>query len=325
MGSYTEVYEGGQFLNSEDAWLAGVNGAVPGLWMPGAPKAGTPPYYQVQIPGGEQSSAQVVDVGRKTCVPFKCYTDVVVVEEGVREQVLGVGGGADPHGTAERGLAGGRRAGQPAAAQLEGARGAQQGGPEAGSGCGGSGGDRLRWIRARRAPVTPLVHLEDVSKTFREGSIERPVLRRADLELHRGGMTSLVGTSGSGKSTLISLLAGLMLPDSGRVVDGDEITGLDDAARAELRARRVGIVLQSGNLIPFLTATQNVELAMEFGGGTTGRRRPSCSRGSDWASGSITCRDGCRAGKGSACRWPWRWRTIPTSCSPTRSPASSTR
>jgi hypothetical protein len=81
MGSYTEVYEGGQFLNSEDAWLAGVNGAVPGLWMPGAPKAGTPAFYQVQIPGGEQSSAQVVDVGRKTCVPFKCYTDVVVIEE----------------------------------------------------------------------------------------------------------------------------------------------------------------------------------------------------------------------------------------------------
>jgi putative ABC transport system ATP-binding protein len=72
---------------------------------------------------------------------------------------------------------------------------------------------------------------------------------------------------------LISLLAGLMLPDSGRVVfDGDEITGLDDAARAELRARRVGIVLQSGNLIPFLTATQNVELAMEFGGRLDGAR-----------------------------------------------------
>ncbi|HET6714475.1 MAG TPA: ABC transporter ATP-binding protein [Actinomycetota bacterium] len=121
--------------------------------------------------------------------------------------------------------------------------------------------------------MTPLVHLEDVSKTFREGSIERPVLRRADLELHRGEMTSLVGTSGSGKSTLISLLAGLMLPDSGRVVfDGDEISRLDDVARAELRARRVGIVLQSGNLIPFLTATQNVELAMEFGARHDGAR-----------------------------------------------------
>jgi putative ABC transport system ATP-binding protein len=80
-------------------------------------------------------------------------------------------------------------------------------------------------------------------------------------------MTSLTGVSGSGKSTLISLLAGLLLPDSGRVhFDGDEITGLDDVARAHLRALRVGIVLQSGNLIPFLTAQQNVELTMELGG-----------------------------------------------------------
>jgi putative ABC transport system ATP-binding protein len=80
-------------------------------------------------------------------------------------------------------------------------------------------------------------------------------------------MTSLTGVSGSGKSTLISVVAGLMLPDSGRVYfDDDEITGLDDGARARLRALRVGVVMQSGNLIPFLTARQNVELAIELGG-----------------------------------------------------------
>lgn len=113
----------------------------------------------------------------------------------------------------------------------------------------------------------PLVRLEEVSKTYREGSVDRPVLRHVNLDLSRGEMTSLTGVSGSGKSTLISLLAGLLLPDSGRVLfDGDEITGLDDVARARLRALRVGIVLQSGNLIPFLTAQQNVELAMELGG-----------------------------------------------------------
>lgn len=116
--------------------------------------------------------------------------------------------------------------------------------------------------------AAPFVRLEEVFKTYREGSVGRPVLRDANLVLPRGEMTSLTGVSGSGKSTLISLLAGLMLPDSGRVVfDGAEITELDDVARARLRARRVGVVLQSGNLIPFLTALQNVELALEFGGG----------------------------------------------------------
>lgn len=122
--------------------------------------------------------------------------------------------------------------------------------------------------------VGPLVRLEEVSKTYREGAVDRPLLRDVSVELPRGEMTSLTGASGSGKSTLISLLAGLMLPDSGRVVfDGDEITELDDVARATLRARRVGVVLQSGNLIPFLTALQNVELAMDLGDGDgTGER-----------------------------------------------------
>lgn len=115
--------------------------------------------------------------------------------------------------------------------------------------------------------AAPLVRLEEVSKTYREGSVDRQVLRDVSLDLPRGEMTSLTGVSGSGKSTLISLLAGLLLPDSGRVLfDGDEITGLDDVARARLRALRVGVVLQSGNLIPFLTAQQNVELAIELGG-----------------------------------------------------------
>ncbi len=95
VGSYTEAYEGGVFLNAQDAWLAGVNGAVPGMYMPGDPKQGTPPFAQTSIPGGEQTTAQVVDVGRKTCVPFKCYSDVVVIEEQGSENkhwAPGVGG-----------------------------------------------------------------------------------------------------------------------------------------------------------------------------------------------------------------------------------------
>lgn len=111
----------------------------------------------------------------------------------------------------------------------------------------------------------PLVRLDGVSKTFEAG---RRVLREVSLELRRGEMISLTGASGSGKSTMIALLAGLAVPDGGRVLfDGDDLTELDDAGRARLRAERIGIVLQSGNLIPFLTAAENVELATEFADG----------------------------------------------------------
>jgi putative ABC transport system ATP-binding protein len=117
----------------------------------------------------------------------------------------------------------------------------------------------------------PLVRVDRVSKTYREGPLETHVLRAANLELARGETTSLSGASGSGKSTLISLLAGLALPDSGRIVfDGQDITGLNETARAGLRAKRVGIVMQSGNLIPFLTAIENVELAIYLAGGERG-------------------------------------------------------
>lgn len=109
-----------------------------------------------------------------------------------------------------------------------------------------------------------LVRLDGVSKTY--GS-DTKVLRDVSIEFFRGQLISLTGASGSGKSTMISLLAGLAVPDAGRVVfDGADISRLDDVARARLRARRIGIVLQSGNLIPFLTAAENVELATEFAG-----------------------------------------------------------
>jgi putative ABC transport system ATP-binding protein len=119
-----------------------------------------------------------------------------------------------------------------------------------------------------QAGGAPLVGVGQLSKTYREGAFETEVLRNVELELGRGETTSLTGVSGSGKSTLISLLAGLMLPDAGRIVfDGEDITGMDESERARLRARRIGIVLQSGNLIPFLTAVENVELAIDLAGG----------------------------------------------------------
>ncbi len=122
-------------------------------------------------------------------------------------------------------------------------------------------------------PVRPLVRLEGVSKGYRDGTVARSVLRDVTLDLQSGEVISLTGVSGSGKSTLISLLAGLMRPDAGRVLfDGDDLTRVSEAERAGIRAGHVGVVLQGGNLIPFLTAQQNVELALELGSGSDAAR-----------------------------------------------------
>jgi predicted ABC-type transport system involved in lysophospholipase L1 biosynthesis ATPase subunit len=123
-------------------------------------------------------------------------------------------------------------------------------------------------------PAEPLVRVRDVFMTYREGGLEARVLRGLSLELPRGETTSLIGVSGSGKTTLLSVLAGLMRPESGTVTfDGRSLHDLDDTGRARLRARRIGVVLQSGNLIPFLTAAENIALAIELGGGPRPRAR----------------------------------------------------
>ncbi len=82
LGSYTEFFEGGQFIYSADAWLAGTAGAKPGLMMRADPRTGTPPYTQEDIPGIAASTAQVVKADQSKCVPFKCYKGVLVIQEG---------------------------------------------------------------------------------------------------------------------------------------------------------------------------------------------------------------------------------------------------
>lgn len=125
----------------------------------------------------------------------------------------------------------------------------------------------------------PLVRLTRVAKSFGDpggGADGRvAVLSDVDLTIWPGQKASLIGPSGSGKSTLLSLIAGLLTPDTGTVViDGTNIGDLDDRARARLRSERVGIALQSENLIPFLSARENVELAIGFTGRRSrGRRR----------------------------------------------------
>ena len=113
----------------------------------------------------------------------------------------------------------------------------------------------------------PVVRLQAVSKSFGPPEDPTPVLRGVDLTIRAGEKASLIGPSGSGKSTLLSLIAGLLRPTEGSVeVDGVGISELDDRHRARLRAERIGIALQADNLIPFLSARENVELALGFGG-----------------------------------------------------------
>ena len=113
--------------------------------------------------------------------------------------------------------------------------------------------------------ANPIVRLVGLSKSYPSPTGASPVLDAVDLAINVGEKVSLVGASGSGKSTLLSLIAGLLRPDAGSVqIDGTSLADLDDADRANLRANRIGIALQSENLIPFLSARENVQLAMGF-------------------------------------------------------------
>ena len=95
LGSYTESYEGGQFVNANDAWLAGVNGAIPGVIMMADPKKGMPAYLQDSIPGRETVHAEVARLGERKCVPFKCFSNTLaILEDGTefKYYAQGVGG-----------------------------------------------------------------------------------------------------------------------------------------------------------------------------------------------------------------------------------------
>lgn len=109
--------------------------------------------------------------------------------------------------------------------------------------------------------------VRDVFKIFKTQEIETVALRGANLEVKSGEFVAIVGRSGSGKSTLFSLLAGLSEPSAGRIsIDGRDITNLPELDRSRLRRDRIGVTFQSGNLLPFLTALENVELPLEFAG-----------------------------------------------------------
>ncbi len=110
---------------------------------------------------------------------------------------------------------------------------------------------------------TAMVTLEGVTKTYRMGGETLRVLNGLSLEIPEGRFVALMGPSGSGKSTLLNLIGGLDVPDSGRlVVGGEDISKLSEAGLARWRAANIGFVFQQYNLIPVLTAFENVELPL---------------------------------------------------------------
>jgi putative ABC transport system ATP-binding protein len=112
-----------------------------------------------------------------------------------------------------------------------------------------------------------------LTKVFRQGKMEVPALRGVDLEVRAGEFLALVGPSGSGKTTFLNLVGALDVPTSGDLlVLGRRAAELDRAERAELRLRSLGFVFQAYNLVPVLTALENVEFVLELQGAGAERR-----------------------------------------------------
>jgi len=119
-----------------------------------------------------------------------------------------------------------------------------------------------------------IIETRDLRKTYRVGKIDVPALRGVDLEVPGGEFLSIVGPSGSGKSTLFHIVGGLTPPTSGQVkVGGQDLASMRDADRTRLRKRTVGFVFQKYNLLPNLTARDNIAVA-RFLGGNTGQPDP---------------------------------------------------
>ena len=113
-----------------------------------------------------------------------------------------------------------------------------------------------------------ILQASGITKTIDSGTHRVEILRGIDLEIPAGQFVAIMGASGSGKSTLLGLLAGLDAPTTGRIiVDGVDITGLNEDRLALVRGRKIGFVFQSYQLIPTLTAEENVLLPHELTGG----------------------------------------------------------
>jgi putative ABC transport system ATP-binding protein len=115
--------------------------------------------------------------------------------------------------------------------------------------------------------VEPLIATQDLKKVYRIGKVEVHALRGVDLVVQEGEFVAVVGPSGCGKSTLLHILGGLTPPTSGRVlVDGNDFMAMSDAERTRFRRHKIGFVFQRYNLLPTLTARDNIRIAQHIQG-----------------------------------------------------------
>jgi putative ABC transport system ATP-binding protein len=124
-----------------------------------------------------------------------------------------------------------------------------------------------------------MVQCQEITKIYRQGKMRVTALHRISLEVTAGGFVALAGPSGSGKTTLLNLIGGLDRPDAGRIVIGDDdYARLNDTQMADLRLHRIGFVFQAYNLIPVLSAVENVEYVMLLQGVPKAERRRRAHR-----------------------------------------------
>ncbi|HEY4043885.1 MAG TPA: ABC transporter ATP-binding protein [Rhodopila sp.] len=121
---------------------------------------------------------------------------------------------------------------------------------------------------------SPVVRLDHVARTYKVGAVSIPAVRDLSLAIAPRVFTVIVGPSGSGKTTLLNMIGCIDLPDAGRIeVSGQNVLRLSDNALADFRARHIGYVFQSFNLIPVLSAFENVEYPLLLLGTPAGERR----------------------------------------------------
>jgi putative ABC transport system ATP-binding protein len=119
-----------------------------------------------------------------------------------------------------------------------------------------------------------VIQVHEVSKTYRLGEIEVHALHGVTLRIERGDFVAIMGSSGSGKSTLMNILGCLDIPTSGRyLIDGVDVSHMDEDDLADLRNRKIGFVFQSFNLVPRTSAIANVELPLAYAGLSRVERR----------------------------------------------------